>query len=71
MSKNRLNQPKFTMTDFKDENKKCSDWAEILTTVSSHFFKNLLPSAIFSYIALLKIYHIEWTFFAEFVIVSL
>jgi hypothetical protein len=27
---------------------KCSDWAEILTTVSSHFFKNLLLLAIFS-----------------------
>jgi hypothetical protein len=28
---------------------KCSDWAEILTTVSSHFLKNLLLLAIFSF----------------------
>ncbi len=41
---------------------KCSDWAEILTAVSSHFFKNLLLLAIFSYLALLKSYHIEWNF---------
>ncbi len=33
---------------------KCSDWARILTTVSSHFFKNILLLAIFSYLALLK-----------------
>jgi hypothetical protein len=36
---------------------KCSDCAEILTTVSSHFFKNLLLVAIFSYVALLKSCH--------------
>jgi hypothetical protein len=38
---------------------KCSDWAEVLTTVSSHFFKNLLLLAILSYLTLLKSYHIE------------
>jgi hypothetical protein len=36
-----------------DENRK------ILTTVSSHIFKNLLLLAIFSYVALLKSCHIE------------
>jgi hypothetical protein len=51
------------MTDFKDENRK------ILTTVSSHFFKNLLLLAIFSYLALIKSYHIEWKFFADCVII--
>jgi hypothetical protein len=25
MSKNRFKKPKFTMTDFKDKNRKCSD----------------------------------------------
>ncbi len=38
---------------------KCSDCAEILTSVSLRFFKNLLPLAIFSYLALLKRCHIE------------
>ncbi len=55
------------MTDFKDKNRK--DWAEILTTVSSHFFKNVLLLSILSYLALLKSYHIEWNFFADCVIV--
>jgi hypothetical protein len=50
------------MTDFNDENRK------IVTTVSSHFFKQLLLLAIFSYLALLKSYHIEWKFFADCVI---
>ncbi len=48
---------------------KCSDWAEILTTFSSQFFKNLLIMAIFSYLALLKSNHIEWKFFADCVII--
>ncbi len=57
------------MTDFKDENRKCSDWAELLTTVSSHFFKNLLLVAMFFYLTLLKSYHKEWKFFADCVII--
>ncbi len=51
------------MTHFKDENRK------IVTTVSSDFFKNLLLLAIFSYLALLKSYHIEWKAFADCVII--
>jgi hypothetical protein len=35
---------------------KCSDWAEILTTAPSHFFKNLILLAFF-FLALLKSYH--------------
>ena len=54
VSKNRLKKLKFTRTDLNDKNRKCSDWATILTTVSSHFFKNILLLAIFSYLALLK-----------------
>jgi hypothetical protein len=53
------------MSDFK----KRSDWAEILTTVSFHFFKNLLLLTIFSYLALLKSYYVEWKFVADCVII--
>jgi hypothetical protein len=53
------------MTDFRDKNRKMLR----LTTVSSHFFKNLLLLAILSYLALLKSYPIEWKFFADCVIV--
>ncbi len=64
MSKNRCNKPKFTMTDsifypLRTRTEKWSDGAEILTTVPSHFFNNLLLLAIFYYLALLKSYHIE------------
>ncbi len=48
VSKNRFKKLKFTRTDLNDESRK------ILTTVSSHFFKNILLLAIFSYLALLK-----------------
>jgi hypothetical protein len=48
VSKNRFKKLKFTMTDLNDENR------TILTTVSSHFFKNILLLAILSYLALLK-----------------
>jgi hypothetical protein len=64
MSKNRFKKPKFTMTDFKDENRKM-----LRTTVSSHFSKNLLLLAILSYLTLIKSYHIEWKFFADCVII--
>jgi hypothetical protein len=57
------------MTDFKDKNRKMLRLSWNLTTVSSHFFKNLLLLAILSYLALLKSYHIEWKFFADCVIV--
>jgi hypothetical protein len=57
------------MTDFKDETAKCTDWAEILTTDLSHISKNLLLMAIFSFLALLKSYHLEWNFFADCVII--
>ncbi len=36
-----------TFNPVRTKNEKCSDWAEILTTVPSHFFKNLLLMAIF------------------------
>jgi hypothetical protein len=55
MYKNRLKKTKFTKTDFMDENRK----------MLSYFFKNVLLLAIFSYLALLKSYHIEWKFFAD------
>jgi hypothetical protein len=58
------------MTDFKDKNRKMLRLSiEHLTTVSSHFFKNLLLLANLSYLTLLKSYHIEWKFFADCVIV--
>jgi hypothetical protein len=54
------------MPDFKGKNRKklWLSW-NFKTTVSSHFFKNLLFLAILSYLALLKSYLIEWKFFAN------
>ncbi len=50
MSKKRFKKPKFTLTDFKDKNRKMLRLSWNLTTVSSHFFKNLLLLAILSFI---------------------
>jgi hypothetical protein len=57
MFKNRFKKPKFTMTDsilnpLRTRIEKCNSFLSL--------FKNLLLLAIFSYLALLKSYHIEW-----------
>jgi hypothetical protein len=64
-----LKSQNLLLLTLKKRTEKYSDLAEILTTVSSHFFKNLLLLAILSYLALLKSYHIEWKFFADCVVV--
>jgi hypothetical protein len=65
MSKNRFKKLTFTITDFKYENRKMLWLSWNLTTVFSHFFKNLLPITIFSFLTVFKSYHIERKFFAD------
>jgi hypothetical protein len=52
------------MTDFKDENRKMLRLSWNFNHSFLSLFQELLLLAIFSYLALLKSYHIEWKFFA-------
>jgi hypothetical protein len=69
MSKNRLKKPKFTVTDFKDENRKMLR----LSWNFNHSFllisQELNTLGNFLFLVLLKSYHIEWKFVADCIII--